>query len=326
MSEGLPLSGDVLKNYINDEQETRKPLISGILYENSFLMITADTGIGKSTLIAQIISQASCGEPLFGHFTCPRPLNIYYLMFERDRLEIKERMKPMSDHIGINYHNIVIDDKFTKRLNVGESAKELCEHIRKFMENPDIIIIDPIYACVKGKLRDEDVATDLAHASNYIQKYFHCSNILIHHTHRTKYDKSGHIISEEDPFFGSVFLKAHVTGGYLVSRTATGTLWKNTKDSHNNLFSKIPLIYDQESYISKLDPDDKDFPKIDRIHSFVRDSYRTKKSFTLTEIMAKTGAGRTYTLDILSVHPLASAIKCHKSPGKSNLYEVLEEF
>src|SRR3990167_6813869 len=108
----IALTGEVLKTALNEINPERKALIEGFLYERSILMISADPGAGKSTLTAQAIAQMSCGLPVFGCLFVPRPIQCYYISFERGREEILERLKVMQDIIPMDFSNIYINDSF----------------------------------------------------------------------------------------------------------------------------------------------------------------------------------------------------------------------
>lgn len=242
------VTGKLLKELLESEEEERQPLISGLLYQNSILMIAADPGAGKSMLTACAMAQASAGLPVFGFLKVHKPLRFYYIPSERGLSEISERFRVIREHVPIDYDNIVLDEEMIGMdVTKEQDADAIIMRIKDQPFPPDVIILDPIYGFVKGGLSKDEKASEFCRFSARLQKEFSCSIWMNHHTVKQSYGTDGKAIDKSDPFYGSQWLKAHVTASFYMSKTKTGCKLENKKDSHGNLHALMEFNYNDES-------------------------------------------------------------------------------
>ena len=211
------LSGRNLDRLLEETPAQRPSIIEGLLYENSILLISSDPGTGKSTLVANAIAQLSCGLPVFGSLHVPRPVKCYYIPFERGSQEIRERLKLIRESVPFNTDNIFIFENLdivAPNLYDIDDQNFLLNSIEKDCTRPDIVFYDPIYASVQGGLSDETKVSIFTRFNTRLMARFKCSTWLNHHTGKRSYDSKGLPIEKEDPYYGSIFLKAHCTGSY----------------------------------------------------------------------------------------------------------------
>lgn len=321
------LTGEALKTALHEIHPERKPLIEGLLYERSILMMSADPGAGKSTITAQAIAQMSCGMPVFGCLNVPQPIKCYYFSFERGREEILERLKVMSEIIPIDFSNIFINDYFIgyNALDVNH-ANMIIEAVRHDCIKPDVVFIDPIYACVAGGLSTDEKASQFCRFSARLQAELECSNWLNHHTVKETYSQDGSAIEKADPFYGSQWLKAHCTAAYYLKRKDGGTTLLNKKDSQNNLLKKIILEYNQEDYISFIDQKNIEMPAVDRVKMFLRNKWKSdNKTFYYDQLETCTAPLSTSRLRAITGQVwFRDSVTITKSIGKKSLYEVIK--
>lgn len=321
------LTGKPLHDAINANPASRIALIEGLLYENSVLMVSADPGLGKSTIVACAMAQASAGLPVFGYLTVPRPILTYYIPFERGSQEILERLKHMASVIPMDYENIILNENFMG-LNVIDSkhADLIIEIIHKDIGSRklDLIVLDPIYSAVSGGLSSDEKASMFTRFSTRLQAEFHCSNWLNHHTVKTSYTSTtGEPIEKSDPFYGSQWLKAHCTAAYYMKENPKieGVSLINKKDSHGNLLKEIPLTFEPETYTSFMPAATMETPVKDRLLMFYRTIKKSNKSVTFGEIKGcLMGVSHSHLRRVLETPPYNTAFTKSKSIGKSTLY------
>lgn len=324
------ITGETLKQRLLDQEEQAKPLVDGLLYENSIILISADPGLGKSTLIANMIAQMSSGLPVFGGLIVPRPLKCYYIPFERGEHEVLERLKHMEKVIPFTHSNLFIfSNKNCPTPNLLDSRDQdfIMASIEQDCKKPDVVIYDPIYACVNGGLSDETRVSIFTRFNTRLMKYFGCATWLNHHTVKTSYDRDGNAIEKEDPFYGSQFLKAHCTGAYYVkaNQRSEGTIFIKKKDSHSNLIDKIPLRYEHETYTSVLDGVSLDASAKDKVLAAIRTFKGLNKPFTFSDLKGCViGVSNSRLRQLLCTPQIASMLEKSKSPGASTLYTVLD--
>jgi RecA-family ATPase len=324
----ISLTGQSLKEALNEIPPERKPLIDGFLYERSVLMLSADPGAGKSTITAQAIAQMSCGLPVFGCLNVPRPIKCYYLSFERGREEILERLKVMQDIIPMDFNNIFINDSFIG-YNVLDihHANTIITCIESDCIFPDIVILDPIYSAVAGGLSTDEKASQFTRFSARLQSELGCTNWLNHHTTKETYANDGTVIEKADPFYGSQWLKAHCTAAYYLKRKDGGSMLLNKKDSQNNLIKRIYLEYNPEEYISFIDQKNMEIPAIDRLKTFLRTKWKSdNKTFYYDQLESCLQPLSTARLRVLCRQVwFQECVTISKSSGKKSLYEVIKD-
>lgn len=324
----ISLTGEALKSALHETTPERKPLIEGLLFERSILMVSADPGAGKSTITAQAIAQMSCGLPVFGQLNVPKPVKCYYIAFERGREEILERLKVMQDIIPMDFSNIHINDFFIGA-NVLDStqASAIIGAIQYDCMGADVVFLDPIYACVSGGLSTDEKASQFTRFSARLQSEIGCANWLNHHTVKESYAQNGSPIEKADPFYGSQWLKAHCTAAYYLRKNDSGTVMLNKKDSQNNLLKKIILEYNPEDYISFIDQKNMELPAIDRLKMFIRNKWKSdNKTFYYDQLETCLQPLSTSRLRTLCGQVwFRESVTISKSSGKKSLYTVIKD-
>lgn len=322
------VSGEALKEELTKAPEARKPIIEGFLYEHSSLMVSSDPGLGKSTLLVSAFAQLSCGLPVWGSLYVPRPMKVYYIPFERGLQEATERLKHISEAVPINFDNFYINENFIG-LNVTDSkhADFIIKVIGQDCPKPDVIAFDPIYAAVAGGLSTDEKASQFCRFSARVQHEFGCSVWLNHHTVKPQLFE-GKPAQRSDPFYGSQWLKAHVTASYHLKEGSDGSVvLDNKKDSHGNLRKKIVLGYNPENYTNFAIGIESSATQKERGIMFFRTCFHAKKQFTFKQykeaVMGCTeGVSDSHPRELLRTPPFITSYKKHKSIGGSTLYEV----
>lgn len=322
-----PYTGKELSNIINSPLPIRNPLIEQLFYEHSVLMIYSDPGIGKSIITLCAMLQAASGHDVFGHFQSRENLKIYYCLGERDICEPAERIQLMQRSIkNINYDNIFIDDN-TVGIDVlkERDEKELFDRIERNCPNPDIVVLDPIYCMVGGALDSSEKATRFATFSSRLQKRFHCANWLTNHTVKSTYEIiGGRKEKKYDPFFGSQFLKAHITLMYHVTRRDKSTvIFQRTKDNHEVGLPLFALNFDLETYTLSYNHPASEPTAKDKAYMFIEACKKSNKRFTFQQFCeAISPATPRYSEKLLGVAVSEGLIFNVNTKFEKALYEI----
>ena len=288
----LGITGDRLIEAMNATQEGRKPIAEGLIYEETMLMVSSEPGCGKSTISLQVAVELAAGLPVFGYFQVPKPVKVLYIQWERSILEVLERLKVISETYPIIKENIVVTDEYQK-LNLFKDFDTLMACIERDAPDVKVIFLDPIYATMLGGLKDDRPAAMFTHLWGRIQNRFKCSLWYNHHVVKQQYSSEGFKIEKDDPFYGSQWLKAHVTGSYIMQEQKdkdtkrTGVILHCKKDNYGVLTKTIELVYNPETELCMLSDGSK-MQSMDRFKHFLRLKQMQKKEFTFKEIEAET--------------------------------------
>lgn len=296
----LALTGDSLEHAIRDAKQKRKPIAEGFLYEKTILMITADPGIGKSTISTQIAIELAAGLPVFGVFRPPRPMKVLYAQTERSILEFLERAETIGKVIPLVKENLYITEEYQKFNLLNENHADLfIECVLRDCPGADIIFIDPIYCMVSGGLKEDRPASAFTKAMSNLQKATSASLYYNHHNTKATYTPQGQIVDKEDPFYGSVWLKAHCTGMFSLKQTDAGVKLLCKKDNYKLLPRNLVLDYDPETELCSIPLSD--LPALERLRNFLDARDLDKKEFYFKDMESATKLC-TRTLRELVVH------------------------
>lgn len=317
---GPPITGETLKRRLG-EKIIHEPIADGFLYKGASLMLSSPPGVGKSYVTIDSVARLACGMPLFGVFEVKKPCRVWYIQMERPDIESLERLQQLSAHIPIEHPNIFIDVEL-QALNFLKEAHLDIVVKRGHEIKPDVIVIDPLYGIAVG-LSGDEVGSTIAKIFTVLKKELGCALWINHHTVKNTYDIiNGQKVPKDDPFYGAQWLKAHVTGSYIISRSEAGTHWECKKDSHLNLTKVIDLQYDQETGISTVQTDSMFVS--DKIRMFINSRLRTTNNkFTFNELVVATGCAVRTVRTCLGTPNFSAVLNKHKNNGYSTIYEII---
>lgn len=316
-----PLTGETLEKRL-EEKITHTPFIEQFLYKDASLMIYAPPSVGKSVLSIQVALQLASGLPVFGALHVPEPKKVWYVQMERSDTESLERIQFMSSVIPVNSKNLVIDTELQKLSFLNPDHLNIILKRGKSI-SADVMMVDPLYGIASGLSKDE-IASSLVKILTILKSELGLTLYLNHHPTKDTYSQDGSKIDKEDPFYGSIWLKAHVTGSYGVEKTEEGCKLKIKKDSHSQLLEELDLSFDPETYISTLDSSKLQYEE--RFKMFLNARFRSqKRTFSGQEMMSNLGCAiRTFRR--LMAHPLfKDSLINVNSIGRKGLYEVVKE-
>lgn len=255
-----PKTGTDLEAALKKPDQEDKPLVSELLYPGESTFITADPAVGKSTLATQIALSVTSGEPVFNLFEVSHPATVYYIALETRWKRQVTLIRKMRRRLSPNLANWCWHDPvgldFTAPPRHGETntdIERLITFIKKTWTRPGLVVLDPLYLTVNKDLKDGDAANAVSRFINKLMTDTGCAVLVLHHTHRERYDIKGKRIVEEDPIYGSRWLQAHMALGWNVTKTETGTKWKRGKDRFNLSRKEFSLEFDPVTALSGPD-------------------------------------------------------------------------
>ncbi len=282
-----PFTGEALFVEVVKSHDKRKAFAEGLIYEQTITMCAADPGAGKSTVSTQMAMELAAGVPVFGYFHVPKPCKVLYIQSERGLVEIFERMNLLKETIPLEDGNLFITDQFQKlNLTKPDHAELFLDYIKLHCPDPEIIIIDPIYSMIRGGLKDDIPASIFTNLMSVLQKQTGASLWYNHHTVKSQQNHKGETIVRDDPFYGSQWLKAHVTGSFHLKECNGGVVLDLKKDNYRILPEKIALNYDSETGMCRVFENSLS-PK-ERMKKFLDKRKMDKKDFTFADIEAET--------------------------------------
>ena len=312
-----PITGAALLERVINLPE-HIPIIEGLLYEHDSLMVSSDSGKGKSLISIQVAMHLTKATAVFGALTVPKPLRVWYMQMERHENESLERINKLMNNFEWNPDNFFLDTEPQILNFINPSHYKILEE-RGMQIKPNIIFIDPLYGVAQGLSQDK-IASEVSKCLTMLKKRLGCAIWLNHHVVKDQYFE-GKKVEKEDPFYGATWIRAHVTGSYFMRQTDTGVEFIKKKDNHDVLLDNIVTTFDHESYLSTVDPEK--FNYSDRLKIFINQvNFKAKKTFTFGECRAFVGCASRTLRYLLTAHPYKDTIKRHKSSGASTLYEI----
>lgn len=315
-----PLTGKTLETKMHSKV-VRNAIAEGLLYEQTALMVAADPGAGKSTVSTQIAVELAAGIPLFGFFHVPRPMKVLYIQTERSIIEFLERLKVIEKTYPIVYENLMLTDEYQK-LNLlnPRHVDVLVECLKRDVGQADVVFIDPIYSTVAGGLSGDVPASAFTRVMSRIQKELNCCLYYNHHTIKPTYSTSGEKIEKDDPFYGSQWLKAHVTGSYHMKSNEEGVILICKKDNYRLLLERIALEYDPETELCHVDSDK--LSADDRLQNFLNLRRIDGRQFTFKEIQKVTNVCTRRLRELVMHTTFQNQVKSVSGYKNKKIYQI----
>ena len=297
-------------------------LIPDFLYAETATMLVAEPGIGKSIISMQVALSLSSGTALFGTLPIPEPKRVYYLQLEGAYHQSLDRIRLMQRAIPLVADNLCWD--LGEGLNVMRQQDWLRAESRiKQFGKVDLLIFDPIYMLVSGGLSEDKTATAFVQFSNAMMQTFRTAIWQNHHSHRARFSKNGEEIQEDDPFYGSQWLKAHLDASWFMQRMARNKVRLDCKkDRHGVLTNRLDLIYHEDSmtcenvlYI--------DSSYMTKLLDLIQSCKKSNITLTFNQIADKIGVSHAHLRRLQNEIGKMNLVIFHKSPGKSTLWQPI---
>ena len=229
------------------ELKPRSWLVEGIAREQDAILLVGNEKSGKSLFALQLICSLTSQQPFMGKWQVAKPCRVTYLQLEGELNDTQDRLKRMIRTQSFEPELLHLMFYPPQELQEKSYSDGLADTILKFWNpeaknfkdittRPDVVIIDPIYFAFSGSLSDDDtVRRFMGNLRTFKERLGNCAIILLHHTHKQKWDFTGNVINEGDEAtFGSKFLKAwadHILLFLFDKATGVRTLCCNTQRS-----------------------------------------------------------------------------------------------
>lgn len=324
-------TGEKLKSSVFEVKETREFLIQSLIAKKSTTMIFAPDGIGKSTILLQILLEGSNGSDVFGGLKS-RPINSILMLTERPKEETFERIQYMNSSIDIGWDRIIVsDDVLGLDLVINDDYNTFLRTILELSKQyddkggTDCVWIDTMYGAVSDGLSNEKACGQVNKLLRKLQATLGCACVYTHHTNRGQRNKRTGQREAED-MYGNRALSSNCTGIFHLTKTENGTMLEKKKDSLAALINKIDLRFDPETYMSLMAIEQSTKFAFQKIETYLNDCFKLKKDFSFNDILSKTGVSVSYLRDQISVHLKSGKIINRKPLGQKALYAVLRDF
>lgn len=123
----------------------------------SSMIISGGTGIGKSSLMMQIIIRWALGKDFFG-IAPVRPLRIGIIQAENDKGDLAESFRGVVQGLNIGVSNIgMLQENLHFRTETVRTGDQFLAYARRFITRSklDVIIGDPLFSYFGGDLSDQ---------------------------------------------------------------------------------------------------------------------------------------------------------------------------
>lgn len=190
-------------------EDTSKPLIEDFLFHDDFIMLLAEDKMGKTILSTQMACSLSSGTPFLGIFDIPEPVNTWLFAHEGKDAQLIDRLVRMNNAVPIDTSRFKLFCGAKFRWN----DKECYQYINYILdlykdELPKVIFIDPLYAGLKGDLKDNDMIKEFIYILRCTAEICKAAIVVVHHMKKNQRDNKGKYASRNDTdAFGSAVLK-----------------------------------------------------------------------------------------------------------------------
>ena len=255
---------------MNTADEPNNYLIEGFLWEHDHIMLLAKEKVGKSILAIQMACSLSCGEPFLGEYEVPEPMQVLYIQTESTRHETVERLRSMTSKDGVNWNpeNFFLYHTHSLALDSETGMNFLIKLMQDRLLDPRVIFIDPLYMSMEGSLVDDWKCRSMSKNVRRLGELYNAAIVLVHHEHRARSNKDGHVIEEGDnSIMGSFVWKAfpshiiHLRMSKDGMRAISCTTQRNSRvvrDMRMILNQPFPLLYkifgtpDHPNYVTNV--------------------------------------------------------------------------
>lgn len=330
----MPLGGPDLEAAIRVTPAIRPYLIDSFILEESSILVVSPHGQGKTSIVYTVLIQGSGGQPVFGHLACARPLRFYVFCPERRATELKERLRKALDlGIPFNINNIYIDDGMTGMTDfcLPESCASIIagvNHARAGCfkgQNPDILIIEGLYAMSAKSMQDPEFARGLMSFNTMVHRDYRASVYYSSHTKKQQRTFKGDLMDLD--FLGGILIPANVTGFYLFERlpTLNKSHMTQKKDTVSGLANELAFTYDPETGLLTLDSDSPQVKVAEKFRIYINECLRGNRTFTNADLVFIGGGVSQSTVSrAISDYLKVGAILKVSPPGPSpGVYKVL---
>lgn len=184
-------------------------LIDSLLNRGDSAFLVGSPKSGKSLLVKQMICSLTSGHPFLDKFEISRPSTVLYVQLEGEPQETKDRFEKMSKKVDMDSSKLTMFYSDPMRLESEEGLNDFYKDVDIAGDSFDCIIVDGLYLSFTGSLSDDECVRKMLGNLRRIKNKYNSTMIVVHHTHKTRFNQDGDLIIEGDEaIFGSQFLRA----------------------------------------------------------------------------------------------------------------------
>lgn len=295
----MKLHGAELLEYIKTLSDEVDWLSHGFLANNSISMLYATDGIGKSLVGIQGALELASGLPMYKTFETAKPIKVIYCVAERSIKEPLKRIKLMiqdQDLAGkVLFENFTISTELQGRdvSSPTESDKlmEILSSHARNMDGVDLVFFDPLYAMVKGDLKDDKAINAVFNFFRRVGNELDANVFFLHHENRGSKEAGASERTGQD-FYGNKFISGLCTAVWHMVKAKDEqfqTIITNEKDSESCLLQKFTLTYDPEFNTVRADASVSSKNRDILIESFLGRMREKDEKFSQDELFAAIG-------------------------------------
>jgi RecA-family ATPase len=196
------VSTDTLENYDTKHDPNHVVGHGRYLCRGGSLLVTGQSGIGKSSFVMQMAASWAIGRELFG-IPVIRPLRIAVVQAECDIGDLAEAYQGVSSGMRLSADEKVLCRAnlkfFTEASKTGKDFVDLCRKIIT-RHKLDVLVADPLLSYVGGDLSKQEVCSHFLR--NLVQPVLQetgCIMVFIHHEGKPKPQevKDGQTVSDQ---------------------------------------------------------------------------------------------------------------------------------
>jgi len=174
----------------------------GILLPQTKLILFGRWQTWKSMLAMHMAFTLATGKPWFGYKTTPS--SVYTLQTEIPKALFQKRTKKFVEGNKLYPDNLYFRTEHYIKLDKAYGGADIEKELQE--THPQVLIIDPIYSIMSGKIVDEYDIRKLTDWLNLMIDKYKVAIVLIHHD-RKPMIVGGEIYSSADDMFGSSILQ-----------------------------------------------------------------------------------------------------------------------
>lgn len=184
-------------------------LIDSLLNRGDSAFLVGSPKSGKSLFVKQMICSLTSGHPFLEKFEISRPSTVLYVQLEGEAQETKDRFEKMCRKVELDSSKLTMFYSDPMRLESDAGLNDFYRDVDIAGTEFDVIIIDGLYLSFVGSLSDDECVRKTLGNLRRIKNRYNSTMIVVHHTHKTKFNQDGEVVVEGDEaIFGSQFLRA----------------------------------------------------------------------------------------------------------------------
>lgn len=166
----------------------RSFLVDQWLRPEDAMLLVGREGIGKSTVLFQLLAHLTAGTPVFGLYQVSHPLRCLYVQLEGDKHETHHRLKSIESLVGFNWDNFEYAFLPGQHLETEEGLTEFCKVVHPYQLHVNVIATDPFYGLFAGSGNDDAVVKPLLSTLRRIKEECQAAFISGHHIRKSIFD------------------------------------------------------------------------------------------------------------------------------------------